>query len=193
MARKKHKTEPEAEAPVKSAHPSKADKSSEKEKAPKKKPFRNWRSEYLLTYVLLFIFEQFMFHDWRIYEFYKQREFDVGIFDKSNLPIVAHNMKLFTLHQTHLNMSDFTSFVEVDVKDAVKTNKTIFFEEAKFQNYTSDLVMNRVQFRKYLSMYLPERMMWTGIDPVHNDTRERDTHRYYWASKTAKDFIMLTG
>jgi len=36
-------------------------------------------------------------------------------------------------------------------------------------------------------------MKWTGIDPVFNETRERDTHRYYWASKMAKDFVMLTG
>ena len=35
--------------------------------------------------------------------------------------------------------------------------------------------------------------MWTGIHPVYNDTMERDTHRYYWASKMAKDFIMATG
>ena len=35
--------------------------------------------------------------------------------------------------------------------------------------------------------------MWTGIDPVYNDTRERDTHRYYWSAKTAKDLIILTG
>jgi len=35
--------------------------------------------------------------------------------------------------------------------------------------------------------------MWTGIDPVHNDTRERDTHRYYWSAKMAKDFVLMTG
>ena len=35
--------------------------------------------------------------------------------------------------------------------------------------------------------------MWTGIHPVYNDTMERDTHRYYWASKMAKDFVIATG
>lgn len=35
--------------------------------------------------------------------------------------------------------------------------------------------------------------MWTGIDPVYNDTRERDNHRYYWSSKMAKDLIILSG
>ena len=35
--------------------------------------------------------------------------------------------------------------------------------------------------------------MWTSIDPIHNDTRERDMHRYYWGSKMAKDFVTLTG
>ena len=40
---------------------------------------------------------------------------------------------------------------------------------------------------------MPERIMWTGIDPVHNDTRERDNHRYYWSSKMAKDLIILSG
>lgn len=47
--------------------------------------------------------------------------------------------------------------------------------------------------RRYIEKYFPERIHWTGIDPVHNDTRERDTHRYYWAAKTAKDFVILTG
>jgi hypothetical protein len=54
-------------------------------------------------------------------------------------------------------------------------------------------VFSRVQLRRYVTKYFPERIMWTGIDPVHNDTRERDTHRYYWSSKMAKDFIILTG
>jgi hypothetical protein len=35
--------------------------------------------------------------------------------------------------------------------------------------------------------------MWTGIHPLFNDTGERDVHRYYWTSKMAKDFIILTG
>ena len=34
--------------------------------------------------------------------------------------------------------------------------------------------------------------MWTGIHPIYNDTRERDTHRYYWSAKMAKDFIIFT-
>ena len=50
-----------------------------------------------------------------------------------------------------------------------------------------------MQLRRYLERYIPERIKWTGIDPVFNDTRERDTHRYYWAAKMAKDFIILTG
>lgn len=53
--------------------------------------------------------------------------------------------------------------------------------------------MTKVQFRKYMSKYLPERMMWTGIHPIYNDTKVRDTHRYYWASKMAKDFIIMSG
>jgi len=54
-------------------------------------------------------------------------------------------------------------------------------------------VFTRVQLRRYIEKYFPERIMWTGVDPVHNDTRERDTHRHYWCSKAAKDFIILTG
>ena len=54
-------------------------------------------------------------------------------------------------------------------------------------------IFTRVQFRRYLERYVPERIKWTGVDPVFNDTRERDTHRYYWASKMSKDFIILTG
>jgi len=46
--------------------------------------------------------------------------------------------------------------------------------------------------RYYIQKYFPERIMWSTINPVFNDTRERDTHRYYWCAKMAKDFIMLT-
>lgn len=60
-------------------------------------------------------------------------------------------------------------------------------------NMTRDTVMTKVQLRRYITKYIPERIKWTGIDPIHNDTRERDTHRYYWTAKMAKDFIMMTG
>ena len=52
--------------------------------------------------------------------------------------------------------------------------------------------MSRVQFRRYLEKYLPERICWTSVGRIYNQTNERDTHRYYWSSKMAKDFIMLT-
>ena len=52
-----------------------------------------------------------MFHDWRIYEYYKARHIDVGVFDKSNIPIAQHNMKLYTMLRTEVNMSDFIDFV----------------------------------------------------------------------------------
>ena len=68
---------------------------------------RNHRGEYLLAFVLLFVFENFMFHDWRIYEYYTARQLDLGVFDKSNIPITAHNMKLFTMQRTEVGMADF--------------------------------------------------------------------------------------
>ena len=68
---------------------------------------RNHRGEYLLAFVLLFVFENFMFHDWRIYEYYTARQMDLGVFDKSNIPITAHNMKLFTMQRTEVGMADF--------------------------------------------------------------------------------------
>lgn len=61
------------------------------------------------------------------------------------------------------------------------------------QNISESTVFTRVQLRRYIEKYFPERIKWTGVDPVHNDTRERDTHRYYWCSKAAKDLIILSG
>ena len=63
---------------------------SNKEQTTKKRK-RDCRSEYLIAFILMFIFEQFMFHDWRIYKYYRERELDIGIFDKSNLPMTVHN------------------------------------------------------------------------------------------------------
>lgn len=40
--------------------------------------------------------------------------------------------------------------------------------------------------------YLPERIHITGIGSVINGTKVRDTDRYYWVSKMAKDLIILT-
>lgn len=118
---------------------------------------------------------------------------DLGVFDKSNIPITAHNMKLFTMQRTEVSMSDFVNFVQVDVHDAIRDNKPLDPEDRALLKITPDTVFTRVQLRRYVQKYFPERIKWTGIDPIHNDTRERDTHRYYWSSKMAKDFIILTG
>ena len=61
-----------------------------------------------------------MFHEWRIYDFYKQRNLDVGLFDMSNLPLTAHNYELYTLLRTEVNMTDFSRFVEVAVHDSIR-------------------------------------------------------------------------
>lgn len=64
-----------------------------------------------------------MFHQWRIYDYERAREMDYGVYDKSNIPITAHNNKLFTMLRTEVNMSDFVKFVEVDIHDAVRDNR----------------------------------------------------------------------
>ena len=126
---------------------------------------------------------------------------DYGVYDKQNIPITRHNQKLFTLYRTQVNFSDFASFVSVDVQDVVnnKDKKGFVKTQQDVDNYEQlkvidqDTVFSKAQLRQYLARYLPERMMWTGIHPVYNDTMERDTHRYYWASKMAKDFVIATG
>lgn len=72
---------------------------------------RNSRNEYLFTFIIMFFFEQFMFHEWRIYSYYEARALDEGVFEKSNMPLTAHNLQLFTMYRTEMNMSDFVSFV----------------------------------------------------------------------------------
>ena len=90
-------------------------------------------------------------------------------------------------------MADFIQFVQVDVADAIRDNKPLDPADLALQKIGPDTVFSRVQLRRYVSKYFPERIKWTGIDSIHNDTRERDTHRYYWSAKMAKDFIILTG
>ena len=77
-----------------------------------------------MAFVFLFVFENFMFHDWRIYEYYEARHHDLGVFDKSNIPITQHNMKLFTMLRTETSMDDFIQYVKVDISDAIRDNKT---------------------------------------------------------------------
>jgi hypothetical protein len=66
-----------------------------------------------------------MFHEWRIYEYYEAREFDVGVFDKNNLPLTAHNLELYVLKDTIINMTDFINYIEVDVHDCIRDQKQI--------------------------------------------------------------------
>ena len=102
-------------------------------------------------------------------------------------------MKLFTMQRTEVSMQDFIDFVQVDISDSIRDNKTLDPADVSLLNITEHTVFSRVQLRRFVGKYFPERIKWTGIDPVHNDTRERDTHRYYWSAKMAKDFIILTG
>lgn len=86
--------------------------------------------------------------------------------------------------RTEINMTDFVNFVQVAAKDSG--------EDPKFTSITENTVFSRVQLRKYLELYLPERICWTSIGREFNNTMERDFHRYYWAAKMSKDFIILT-
>ena len=88
-----------------------------------KRPRQNVRQEYFVAFVLLMVFEQFVFHQWRIYDYYKAREMDFGVYEKSNIPLTRHNQKLFTMLRTEVNMSDFVRFVEVDIHDAVRDKR----------------------------------------------------------------------
>lgn len=120
---------------------------------------------------------------------------DFGVYEKSNVPMTSHNKKLFTMLRTEVNMSDFVRFVEVDIHDAVR-DKRPMMEQATIDNLkkiTPETVFSRAELRRYLAAYFPERIEWTSIHPKYNDTRERDTHRYYWSAKMAKDYVILTG
>ena len=61
---------------------------------------------------------------------------DYGVYDKSNVPLTAHNKKLWTLYRTEVNFSDFSAFVEVDVNDVVrdKVKKGFQPSERDFKN-----------------------------------------------------------
>ena len=98
------------------------------------------------------------------------------------------------MFRTEINFTDFVQFIQVDVKDAHR-DKDLMMNDEEYENLkeiTNETTFSRYELRKYLAKYLPERIKWTGIHPIHNDTGTRDTHRYYWASKMAKDFIIFT-
>jgi hypothetical protein len=84
--------------------------------------------------------------------------------------------------RTEINMTDFVDFVQVAARD----------EGERLTQIDENTVFSRVEFRKYLELYLPERICWTSIGRVFNNTMERDFHRYYWAAKMSKDFIIMT-
>jgi len=170
-------------------------KEKTQEKTKNKRPRGNARQEYFLAFILLLFFEQFTFHQWRIYDYYRARETDLGVFDKSNVPMTRYNQKLFTMLRTEVNMTDFVRFVEVDIHDAVR-DKRPMMEQATIDNLkkiSKETIFSRAELRRYLATYFPERIEWTTIHPKYNDTRERDTHRYYWSAKMAKDLVILTG
>lgn len=120
---------------------------------------------------------------------------DFGVYEKSNIPLTRHSQKLFTMLRTEVNMSDFVSFVEVDIHDAVR-DKRPMMEQATIDNLkkiSKETVFSKAELRRYLASYFPERIEWTSIHPKYNDTTERDTHRYYWSAKMAKDLVILLG
>ena len=72
---------------------------------------------------MLICFEQFVFHQWRLYDYDRARQLDYGVYDRSNVPITRHNEQLFTMLRTEVNFSDFAAFVAVDVGDVVRDKK----------------------------------------------------------------------
>lgn len=85
-----------------------------------------------------------MFHEWRIYDYYKQRHMDVGVFDKNNLPLTTHNYELYTLFRTEVNMTDFTRFIEVSVHDQVRDKKSVStLDMINLQNITEQTTFTR--------------------------------------------------
>lgn len=81
---------------------------------------RSARAEYFFAALLLLIYEQFVFHQWRIYDYREQRVHDYGLYEHSNIPLTRHNGKLYTMYRTEVNFTDFARFVEVDVNDVVR-------------------------------------------------------------------------
>ena len=86
---------------AKSANQQKVAKQQEEELKPQKKEKkpemktrgvstekkRDSRAEYFFTFILMFAFEQFMFHDYRLYSYETARHLDEGLYQKSNLPL----------------------------------------------------------------------------------------------------------
>ena len=131
-----------------------------------------------------------MYHDFNIYKKIQ----NTASFDIADLPILKKHRKFYTLLRTEVNMTDFVDFIGVDIHDQVRDNTTedpVDIEQlGKINNQT---VVSKVQLRRYLGKYFPERIHITGHGPVKNNSASRDTNRYYWSAKMAKDFIIFTG
>jgi hypothetical protein len=85
-----------------------------------------------------------MFHDWKMYDIYQKQHLDLGVYDKSNIPITKHNMKLYTMHRTQVNMSDFVDFVQVDIHDQVRDNILVDEADLTLQNITENTIFTKV-------------------------------------------------
>ena len=72
---------------------------------------RDSRVEYFICFILVILIEQFCYHDWDLYTREEVRSIDEALFEHSNMPFTAHNLKLFTMYRTEINMTDFVNFV----------------------------------------------------------------------------------
>ena len=98
-----------------------------------------------MAFILLLCFEQFVFHQWRVYDYDRARWMDYGVYDKSNIPMTRHNQKLFNLYRTQVNFSDFADFVSVEVQDVVNYKKKKGFKttEQDLKNYEDHKSINQ--------------------------------------------------
>lgn len=147
------------------------------------------RLAYFWTFVTTVFVIQFLYHDFDIY----LKVFNTGSYDIADLPLTRHNKKLYAIFRTEINMTDFVKFVEVDVHDQRRDNLTEDpVDLVQLTHIDNSTVFSKVQLRRYLSKYMPERLRQTGSGPVFNMTKALSTDRFYWSSKMAKDFVIFT-
>ena len=122
--------------------------------------------------------------------------------DKELRPLATHKLhlpqpdtRIYFLHKTHSNMSDFLDFVE--------NESTNVIEEYQFylQNYNSTKKhKDKFQFkpghsysksevRRFLTEYYIARISWFRNPSNMKD----DPPRFWYAAKAVKDYILITG
>lgn len=117
------------------------------------------RVTFFWTFIITLFIVQLLYHDFNIY----LRVQNTGSFDIADLPITPHNRKLYTLLRTEINFTDFVDFVHVDISDQVRDGTVEDPADIEqLSKINPSTVFTRVQLRRYIGKYLPERIHITG-------------------------------